>query len=828
MNPPSGPAAASPSHPRSGSFLATLILVTHLVAGIGALGASPTAVPTPTPTLAPRPTHPPQPQPQLQPQLQPETPSRLPAPALNLQLTAPIATWDEAVPLGNGLLGALLWGDGQRLRLSLDRGDLWDERPAPGNPLRSLTYARLAKLAAEGKNSEISRIVDALAYDQKHPTKIPAGRLEFNLAPTQTITRFELDLASAEGRAHLAEGSPLQTIVCAQPSVVLLRIPGPAPTDLTLRAPDSVQQLGYPAARHARDGACQWFLQTAADGLVYCVAVATRPLPQGTLLATTVTSTHDGPDPVVTARSRLTNALDQGYDSLLAPHLDWWRTFWSKSRIELPDLDALRHYYLVQYFYGAASRRGAPPLPLQGVWTADAGTLPPWKGDYHHDLNTQMTYLGYQAAGRWDEGLCFLDFLWDRLPVFRQFAREFFETPGANVPGVMTLAGAPLGGWAQYSLAPVHSGWLAHLFYLHWRYTADDAFLRTRAYPWCAEVGESLAALLQPDAQGRLVLPTSASPEVHDNSQRAWLKPNSNYDLAILRMLFLSLREMAAAQNQSAAADRWNDLATRLGPFHADTDGTLRINEVEPLPESHRHFSNLMNLYPFNLTTQEGSDRDRQLIQASLAQYDRFGTRQWCGYSFTWMSALRARVGDAESALRHLEIYLQAFTLRNGFHANGDQTKSGFSSMTYRPFTLEGNFLATAALHEMLLQSWSAQPGAGDWGSLRLFPAMPWRWADAAFEDLRAEGGHRVSARRHNHATTWLRIVAGRDGALRVRNNFGARTPRWNRSDVRLEGQDYTVHLHPGEVLEANLESPAAPSPQPTNAAPRLNVRRRE
>ena len=75
------------------------------------------------------------------------------------------------------------------------------------------------------------------------------------------------------------------------------------------------------------------------------------------------------------------------------------------------------------------------------------------------------------------------------------------------------------------------------------------------------------------------------------------------------------------------------------------------------------------------------------------------------------MACLRARVGDAEAALRNLDIYVRAFTLRNGFHANGDQTGSGFSGFTYRPFTLEGNFLAMQAVHEMLLQSWSADAG---------------------------------------------------------------------------------------------------------------------
>ena len=106
----------------------------------------------------------------------------------------------------------------------------------------------------------------------------------------------------------------------------------------------------------------------------------------------------------------------------------------------------------------------------------------------------------------------------------------------------------------------------------------------------------------------------------------------------------------------------------------------------------------------------DGGAREQQIIAASLADWDKAGTRAWCGYSFSWMACLRARVGDAEAALRNLDIYVRAFILRNGFHANGDQTGSGFSSFTYRPFTLEGNFLAMEAVHEMLLQSWSASP----------------------------------------------------------------------------------------------------------------------
>lgn len=745
-------------------------------------------------------------------------PSPMPDPSHNLTLTAPITTWDEAVPLGNGLLGGLLWGEDGTLRLSLDRGDLWDERPAPGNPLAGFTYAQMARLVAARDNAAISKVVDG-AYASDHPTKIPAGRIEFDLAAGQAVTAFALDLASATGRAQLGDAGAVDAFFSADEPVALIRLPGAAPRAVRLLAPESVKKLGYPDPVRGMQEGAQWFVQPAAEGTSYCIFVGQRRVGDATLVATTVAySPADGADVVGAVRRRVEAALAAGYAAMHEPHAAWWRGFWAKSAVQVPDAEVMRHYLLVQYFYGAASRTGAPPIPLQGVWTADAGDLPPWKGDYHHDLNTQMTYMGYQAAGRLDEGRVFLDFMHDLLPAFRRFAREFLETPGAAVPAVMTLAGAPMGGWAQYSLAPVNGAWVGHLFYLHWRYTRDERYLREVGYPWCREVGEALRALLKPDANGVLVLPLSSSPEAFNNDVRAWLQPNSNYDLMCLRMLFLGNAEMAAALGDDAAEAGWRETAAKLGPYHVTEKNILKLNADEELYFSHRHLATLMAVYPFNLLHIEGSDADRAIIAATIPEIDRLGVLEWCGYSYTWMAALRARIDEPEAALWHLKAYLRAFVLRNGFHANGDQTKTGFSSMHYRPFTLEGNFLACAAVHEMLLQSWDPQPGAGGWGTIRVFPAVPWKWHDAAFTDLVAEGGHQVSARRENNATTWLRVVAARDGEVRIRDNFGGRAPAWNRAGARRVGDDYVFAVKAGDVIEATLPKPAAVPPAPANA----------
>ncbi|MFA6547230.1 MAG: glycoside hydrolase N-terminal domain-containing protein, partial [Limisphaerales bacterium] len=477
--------------------------------------------------------------------------------SLNLKLAAPIRTWDEAIPLGNGLLGGLLWGETNLLRLSLDRGDLWDLRTPPEIHEPGFTYQNLQRLVRDRNQNEISRLFDE-PYNQPTPTKIPAGRLEIVLDPTQAVGRFELNLAAAEGRAFFGNGQQCDAFFSATAPVALLRIAGPEPKELRLLLPGSgggstgpashaVAKLGYPAAMVGSEGHARWFVQETAGPLKYCVFVDSRRLNDATLVAVTVTTSSAGADVLREARRLVSAALRQGYDAALKPHAAWWKKFWAQSSVTIPEPDIQRHYYLVRYFYGASSRRGSPPMPLQGVWTADAGSLPPWKGDYHNDLNTQMSYMGYQGAGHFDEGRTFLDFNWNLLPAYRRFAQNFYGTDGANVPGVMSLAGDPLTGWGQYSLSPTMGPWVAHLFYLHWRYTGDAKFLRTRAYPWCRELGTCLKGLLKPDEKGLLVLPLSTSPEIHDNRLGAWLKPNSNSDLACLKMLFTSLGEMADA-----------------------------------------------------------------------------------------------------------------------------------------------------------------------------------------------------------------------------------------------------------------------------------------
>jgi len=719
----------------------------------------------------------------------------------SVELTAPINRWDEAIPLGNGLLGGLLWGRDGQINLSLDRGDLWDLRTPEPLTADDWTYATIQKLVAEKNQAKLVAMFDKPYQSFPYPTKIPAGRLELTFASPHTAKAFRLDLKQAVGRVDFGAAT-LEAFYCADQPVAILRVTGAQPT-VRILAPAALKKLGSPPAEMGSDGAVTWYLQEAALGLKYAGVVASRKSEDGLEIALTVASTKDGPDPVAVGKQRVAAALAAGYEKLRRPHERWWADFWSRSGVRVPDPGVQAHYDLVQYFYGAASRRGAPPMPLQGVWTADAGGLPPWKGDYHHDLNTQFTYYAYQAAGRFDQGACFLDFMWDHLPAHRAFAKKFYGTDGAAVPGVMTLDGKAMGGWGQYSLSPTMGAWVAHLFYLHWRYTMDREFLAERAYPYTSAIGQCLSDLLKPGPDGTLKLPLSTSPEIHNNSLRAWLTPNTNNDLALLHCLFASLVEMADALGEKKDSARWRGVLDRLDDLAVEGEaGALKLSPDESLRESHRHHAHLMGIHPLGVLHTEGSRRDRAIIAASLEHTAKLGTRQWCGYSFSWMACMLARAGQAEKAERQLAIYLEAFLSRNGFHVNGDQSGKGYAGRSYRPFTLEGNFAASQAVHEMLLQSWG--------GVVRVFPAVPAKWKDASFTNLRAEGGYTVSAERIGGQTVRVRIQAACDGKLRLRNPFGRAGVTWSRA-VRAVGVDVECRLRTGDVLEGRLETSDAP-----------------
>jgi alpha-L-fucosidase 2 len=467
-------------------------------------------------------------------------------------------------------------------------------------------------------------------------------------------------------------------------------------------------------------------------------------------------------NPVSTATTK--KALKRGYTKDYTTQVAWWDEFWSKSSIQVPDSVIERQWYLEQYKFGSAARRGAPPVSLQAVWTADNGRIPPWKGDFHHDLNTQLSYWPSYSGNHLEEALSFIDHLEENKANYKRYTKMYFGTDGLSVPGVTTLDGTEMGGWIQYSLSPTVSAWLSHHFYLQWRYSMDKVFLKNNAYPWIKDVSIFLEKITALDETGHRKLPISSSPEINDNNISAWFFQNTNYDLALMKFNFGIASELATELGLTGEAEHWKKIRLEFDDFALSDKNELMFAPTMPYNQSHRHFSNAMAIHPLGLIKYEDGGKSISIIKETIHLLDSIGPDLWCGYSYAWLANLKARAKDGTGAAEALEIFAKAFCLPNSFHANGDQTKSGYSKFTYRPFTLEGNFAFAAGLQEMLLQSYA--------GFIEIMPAVPSSWKNISFTQLRAEGAFLVDARKVNDEMDEIKIVAEKGGKTKLKIPF--------------------------------------------------------
>lgn len=730
-----------------------------------------------------------------------------------LVLPGPITAWDEALPLGNGLLGLLVWGGKKRIQVSLDCADLWDTRTPEAFQRSDWNWTELLGLIRKQKWDIINERFCRPGVAFPYPSKLPAGRLFIDLPAGVEVEQFVLDRATALGRGDWRGGS-LEAFCDLSSEVAVLRFRGrgarwklEAPpytrkenkTGNGLTISTDLVALGYDAATSWRTREHRGFVQpTTADGS-FAVAVASREDGEWTELYVSVQPAPDSATAKSKAVTSVSRAADRGWQTLFASHLKKWKAHWKRSQVSVPDPLLLDHYRQVSYFLGSLSRPDCPPISLQSVWTADDGKLPPWKGDYHHNLNTQLSYWPHLTAGHSEPLKGFLEFMMNLAPRHRELARKFFGCEGIFVPGAMANDGQLIGGYAQVSFCPTNGAWIAHLFYQYWQFTRDEAFLRSHVWPYCEGIGTFLGALLEKGEDGKLRLPVSASPEIHEGAPDGWVTPNSNYDLALMRWLFAALEEMAALVGASAAP--WRKLLRGLEPLAVGDVtcdelpqsgvGPYLIAPGKPLHESHRHHSHLMAIYPLGLASVEDDRITREAIAQSFRQIDKLGTGLWTGYSFAWMACLAARTRQPERARQALRHFAESFVSQNGFHLNGDHHQRGLSWWNYRPFTLEGNFAFMEAVHEMLVQ------GAG--GVIRIFPAVPQAWKDASFERLRVEGNSTVSAQRQDGRTREVRITAGSPGPIRVADPFGGKG-RWSKPPRRTEGVlEWT--LKPGDEV---------------------------
>lgn len=707
--------------------------------------------------------------------------------------------WNEGLPMGNGTIGCLVWQKDGRLRLALDRADLWDLRPMKGLDRPEFNYKWVAGQVKKGEYGIVQEYFDAPYEREAGPTKLPGGALEFHVEGPLQKNGITLNIASGLATIRWADGKTFETFVHAGTQEGWFRCHGFGnPEDIMrLLAPqygapkesdngNSVQgsdlaRLGYTQGEPVMKKGVWIYRQAGWGGFNYEISVTVKKTAAGDFEGVwSISSQQPGQKSALKAEKLVKKAIGRGFDASQAASAAWWEEYWSKSSISIPDTLIEREYYLDMYKFGCTAREHGPMISLQAIWTADNGRLPPWKGDLHHDLNTQMSYWPACTSNHLPEGLSYLNHLDRNEKAHRAYTRKYFGTSGLNIPGVSTFDGTEMGGWIQYSCSPTVAAWCALHYYQHWQYSRDRDWLQQHGWPFLRDVATHLSEVTSKNSDGVRVLPLSSSPEINDNSMSAWFTDTwTNYDLSLTRFVFEKTAELAKEQGLADESEKWLGLSRELPGYALEPDDALKFAPELSYRTSHRHFSHLMAIHPLGLIDWN-KEADRTVISRSLALLDSVGPSQWCGYSWAWLANLRARARDGEGAREALRIFASSFVSANSFHLNGDQSGKGYSSFTYDPFTLEGNFASAAGVLEMLLQSQN--------GIVRVFPAIPDDWrSGVSFRNLRSEGAFLVSAEYGKN----IKIMAEQGGqlvlavppgdwyALGKRSNIGVKDGIW-------------------------------------------------
>jgi alpha-L-fucosidase 2 len=721
----------------------------------------------------------------------------------------PASAWDQALPVGNGRLGAMVFGGTATEKIQFNEHTVWTGQPhnyAHPGAVKVLPELRELLWAGKQREAESLAMKEFMSQPVRQKAYQPCGDLLIETPGGQTTAhRRWLDLDSGLAVTEWTAGETVhrrETFASHPANLIVTRLSASRPHSTT-----ATIRLDCPHREHSVTIADSNTLVLAgkvqADGVAFEAralviatggklsaedgAISVRNADSIEIRLTAATNVANwrslAADPAKQARETLARTSATGHATLMQQHLEDHRALFRKVSLDLgrtpaaalttnlriegfrdgddPQLAALLFQY-GRYLLIGSSREGGQPANLQGIW--NASMKPPWDSKYTCNINTQMNYWPAESTHL---APCH-QALFQALAELRESgaitAREHYGARGWVLHHNFDLwrGTAPINA-SNHGIWPTGGAWLSLHLWEHFRYSGDQAFLR-QAWPVLRDSALFFTDYLSPHPVTKaLVSGPSNSPE------QGGLVMGPTMDHQIIRELFKACSQAAGILGTDAAfAAELDRLRPLIAPNKIGQHGQLQewLEDVDDPKNKHRHVSHLWGVFP-------GADitwRQPDLFQAARQSLIHRGDAA-TGWSMGWKTNLWARFLDGDHAHLILSNLLQPVGRTKG---QGGLYPNLFDA--HPPFQIDGNFGATSGIAEMLLQS--HVPADGDSATPRhvihLLPALPKAWPTGSVTGLRARGGLTIDLAWRDGKLTKAVLTPATAGPITVR--LGERT----------------------------------------------------